>query len=47
MASVWYWALFALAAVIVVAVPVVAAWEERQDERDRELWAEMPGATRP
>jgi len=34
----WYWALFALAAVIVVTGAFVARWEQRQNERDHEAW---------
>lgn len=44
--TVWYWPVFLLAVIVWIAVPLVARWEARQDRRDRELWAELPGSTR-
>lgn len=46
MTSHWYWTWFAIACLVCAAVPAVAWWEDRQDARDREVWATVPGATR-
>jgi hypothetical protein len=39
----WYIGLFLLAAVLLGSFPIVAHWEQRQDERDRELWERFFG----
>lgn len=42
-----YAVLFLLAVIVCfVAVPACDRWERRQDAKDAELWATMPGATR-
>jgi hypothetical protein len=34
----WYIALFALACLMVVGVPIAAWWERRADARDKAAW---------
>ncbi len=39
----WYWALFALAALIFTAPYLAHRWEERRNRQDAELWARTFG----
>lgn len=39
----WYWALFALCAILFAAPWLFYRWEAKQDRRDAELWARKYG----
>lgn len=43
MTSLGYWLLFAIVVLIWLAVPLVARWERRADERDRAAWRDAGG----
>jgi hypothetical protein len=43
--ALWYWLLFAAVAVGLVFAPWLCSWSERrEDRRNAELWARMPGS---
>jgi len=43
----FYWAIFAVAILLWVAVPIVDRWERRQDRRDQETWERIRSGLRP
>lgn len=43
----WYWAAFALAALIFAAPWLLFRWEERADQKDRETWDAWQRGERP
>jgi hypothetical protein len=43
----WYWLGFFALALLMFAGPWLCSWlDDREDDRNAELWMQMPGATR-